>query len=85
MRHIKGRDGVIRGVTLLHKGHHIERPLSLVCPLEIRSLVENADETISQPTSLSQELDDRSRCRRRAAENARERIRLVIDDEDECD
>ncbi|KAK3716275.1 hypothetical protein QZH41_010197, partial [Actinostola sp. cb2023] len=22
MRHIKGRDGVIRGVTLLHKGDH---------------------------------------------------------------
>ena len=34
---IEGRDGVIRGVTLLHKGHTIERPLQLVCPLEIRA------------------------------------------------
>ena len=24
------------GVTLLHKGNHIQRPLQLVCPLEIK-------------------------------------------------
>ena len=28
--HVQGRDGVIRGVTSQHKGHQIERPLSLV-------------------------------------------------------
>ena len=39
MHHVRGRDGVIRGVSLLHKGHHIERPLSLVCPLEIKGPV----------------------------------------------
>ncbi|XP_068671293.1 uncharacterized protein [Montipora foliosa] len=33
---IQGEDGVVRGVILLHKGHTIERPLQLVCPLEIR-------------------------------------------------
>ena len=36
LRQIKGRDGVTRGVVLLHKGHEIERPFQLVCPLEIR-------------------------------------------------
>ncbi|XP_068671091.1 uncharacterized protein [Montipora foliosa] len=35
-RLIQGKDGVVRGVILLHKGHNIERPLQLVCPLEIR-------------------------------------------------
>ncbi len=36
LRQIKGKDGVVRGVMLLHKVHTIERPLQLVCPLEIR-------------------------------------------------
>ncbi|XP_028403379.1 uncharacterized protein LOC114526078 [Dendronephthya gigantea] len=38
MHHIKGKDGVVRGVTLLHKGHYIQRPVTLVCPLEIKSV-----------------------------------------------
>ena len=37
-RLIQGKDGVVRGVVLLHKGHNIERPLQLVCPLEIRGV-----------------------------------------------
>ena len=36
VRHIRGKDGVVRGLSLLHKVHHIDRPLTLVCPLEIR-------------------------------------------------
>ena len=35
LRHIRGRDGVVRGVGLLHRGNQIQRPLQLVCPLEI--------------------------------------------------
>ena len=35
VRHIRGKDRVIRGLLLLHKGHHTDRPLNLVCPLEI--------------------------------------------------
>jgi hypothetical protein len=31
---IKDKDNVVRGVKILTKGHTIERPLSLVCPLE---------------------------------------------------
>lgn len=37
LRRIVGKDGVVRGVVLLHKGHKIERPIQVVCPLEIRS------------------------------------------------
>ena len=37
---IKGKDNVVRGVILRHKGHLIERPLQAVCPLEIRSDVD---------------------------------------------
>ena len=35
LRHIRGKDGVVRGVGLLHKGNQIQWPLRLVCPLEI--------------------------------------------------
>jgi hypothetical protein len=38
VRHIEGKDGAVRGVTLLHKGHHIQRHLTLVCLLEIRAV-----------------------------------------------
>ena len=30
---VKGADGVLRGVILLHKGNRLERPLQAVCPL----------------------------------------------------
>ncbi|KAK3750713.1 hypothetical protein QZH41_017268, partial [Actinostola sp. cb2023] len=36
VKHVRGRDGIVRGVQLLHKNHYIGRPLTLVCPLEIR-------------------------------------------------
>ena len=34
VRYIKGKDGVVRGVTLFHKGHDIKRPLTLICDRE---------------------------------------------------
>ena len=37
-RLIQGKDGVVRGVILLLKGHTIERPLQLVFPLEMRGV-----------------------------------------------
>ena len=39
----QGKEDVVRGVTLLHKRHTIDRPLQLVCPLKIRA-VENVDQ-----------------------------------------
>ena len=43
VRLIKGKDDIVRGVTLLHKRHTTDRPLQLVCPVEIRA-VENVDQ-----------------------------------------
>ena len=81
MQHVRGRDGVIRGVTLLHKSHHIERPLSLVCPLEIKGPVATEDGTLQLMPGVQQV--DRSRSRRRAAETAKERILLIATAEDD--
>ena len=44
VRLISGKDGVVREVVLRHKGHEIERPIQLVCPLEIRSSVDEEPE-----------------------------------------
>ena len=81
MRHVRGRDGVIRGVILLHKGHHIERPQSLVCPLEIKGPVATEDVPL-QLTPGSQQTE-RFRIRRQAAETAKEKIRLITTDDDD--
>ena len=43
VRLIKGKDDVVREVTLLHKKHTIDRSLQLVCPVEGRA-VENVDQ-----------------------------------------
>ena len=76
LRHIRGRDGVVRGVMLLHKGHHIERPLSLVCSLEIKG----AAVAGKRPTAEVQELRWSNR---RAAQDAIERVQLMLQEEDE--
>ena len=81
MRHIRGRDGVIRGVTLLHKGHHIERPLSLVCPLEIKGPVATEDGTLQLTPGIPQA--EGSWSTRQTAETAMEKIRLIATDEDD--
>ena len=81
MRHVQGRDGDIRGVILRHKGHYIERPLSLVCPLEIKGPVTTED-TPLQLTPGSQQTE-RFRIRRQAAETAKEKIRLITTDDDD--
>ena len=81
MRHVQGRDGVIRGVILLHKGHHIERPLSLVCPLEIKGPVATEDTPLQlMPGSQQTEC---FRIRRQATETAKEEIRLITSDDDD--
>ena len=37
--HMKGRDGVARGVKLLHKGHTVERLIQAVCLFESKSCI----------------------------------------------
>ena len=76
MRHIEGKDGVVRGVILLHKGHHIQRPLTLVCSLEIKAV------EVVQHEQGQKEPEIRARSTRRAAEIARERMRLAANQDD---
>ena len=71
---MQGKDGVVRGLSLLHKGHHIDRPLNLVCSLEIRQAVAS-DKGV--PTAQSQP-PERTRIRRQASKPAKEKIRQVI-------
>ena len=81
MQHVRGRDGVIRRATLLHKGHHIERPLSLVWPMEIKGPLATEDGTLQLTPGIQQA--DGSRSRRQAAETAKEKIPLIATDEDD--
>ncbi|CAB3988423.1 Hypothetical predicted protein [Paramuricea clavata] len=77
LRLILGKDGVVRGVVLRHKGHEIERPIQLVCPLEIRS------SEVEEPKAPTPEVEEKQeRPPRRAAEKAKERVRHWLADED---
>ena len=38
LQYTQAKDGVVRVLVLLHKGHNIQRPLTLVCPLEIKAV-----------------------------------------------
>ena len=77
LRQVKGRDGVTRGVVLLHKGHEIERPLQLVCPLEIRCTEKIEDK------KNDQRVKNTSREKRQAAVDAGKKIRDLLKKEDE--
>ena len=46
VKYVKGNDGVIRGVIVLHKGNYLERPVQLVCPLEIRKIKEGTTKVL---------------------------------------
>ena len=74
---VKGRDGVVRGVTLLHKGHTIERPLQAVCPLEIRSVT---DEKGKEEVMTERNLEKRQK--RNSAMNAVMKTKIILEDND---
>ena len=80
MSHIRGKDGVVRGVKMLHKGHHIERPLQLVCSLELKGPVESDEESHPKTTSSEDRKDKKTK--RRAAEDARAKIRQIAEEEE---
>ena len=79
VRLIKGKDDVVRGVTLLHKRHTIDQPLQLVCPLEIRT-VENVDQ--SQKGRRDRADVGEQRPRRAAAQRAAQRIAEQLQEEE---
>ena len=76
--YIRGKDGVVRAVLLLQKGHYIDRSLNLVCPLEMKEAVARNKE---EPTAQIQ-LAERTRIRRQAAETKKEKIRQIIAEEE---
>ena len=58
---LKGKDGVVRGVWMIVQNKVMERPLQLVCPLEIRSTmsaeelnkrIKTANKTVYGPVDL---------------------------------
>ena len=50
VKHVKEKDGVVRGVIILHEGNYLERPVQLVCSLEIRSVVKEDKENHNAST-----------------------------------
>ena len=72
---VKGADGVLRGVILLHKGNPLERPLQAVCPLEIRSAVKETEQ------KKTEEVPKLVREKRRAAADAQAKIHELAEDD----
>ena len=76
LRIVKGADGVVRGVVLLHKGNRLERPIQAIRPLEIRSaeketIVKKEEEPTKEP----------NREKRKAAADAQAKIRELAKDD----
>ena len=79
LRHIKGRDDIVRGAVLLHKGHEIERPLELLCPLEIRSAEARERVTDTGEKFQQEEKTDKvSRPNRVATKNSQLKTQLLL-------
>ena len=76
IRHVKGRDGVVRGVILLDKGNNIQRPLQLVRPLEIKCSHGEIAENV-----MKAQVGGRTMERRSAAKKAEVKIRQIVTDE----
>ena len=82
LSHIKGSDGVVRGAVLSCNKKEIERPLQMMCPLEIRSLSKDDEEAEKNSGGESSALEVRSRrSQRSASRNAKEINKLLLEDE----
>ena len=82
LRCVKGKDGVIREAIVLHKGNRIERPIQLLCPLEIKSPLRDAEGHNAITEEESSE-ERRTRKKRQAARDAELRIKECLKHEDE--
>ena len=83
IRHMKGKDGVIRGAILLHKGNRIERPIQLLCPLEIRSPLRETEKHNSSTKDEETGGTQDNRKRRQAAKDAGRKIKEWMQQEDD--
>ena len=81
LRDIKGRDGIVRGAVLLHKGHEIERPLELLCPLEIRIAEAGKRVTDAREKFQQEKTDKVSRPKRVAAKNSLLKTQLLLEED----
>ena len=83
VNYVTGGDGVVRGVLIRYKEHIIERPLQLVCPLEIRSCepapVKPADNLQTESGKKTRD----QRPTRDAAKRARELVKTIAMDEND--
>ena len=77
LRLVKGKDNVVRGIILLHRGNQIERPVRSVCPLEIRS------SHGVQPECIVRKQQESTREKRTAAVNADLKTKLCLEDKDD--
>eukprot|EP00795_Rhopilema_esculentum_P017883 gene17883-biopygen2028 len=94
---VKGRDDVVRGVLLRHKGHLIERPVQAICPLEIGCQAKESQtvETIKGATddkvnvitvetingAIDAKANVTTREKRRAAVDAEVKTRLCLEED----
>jgi hypothetical protein len=65
VKYVKGKDGAIRGVILLHKCNYLERPVQLVCPLEMRSVVKEDQGRHNESTEDNDDKDQNGKQQRR--------------------
>ena len=83
VNYVTGRDGVVRGVLIRYKEHIIERPLQLLCPLEIQSCepapVKPADNLQAEGGKKTRD----QRPTRDAAKRARELVKTITMDEND--
>ena len=75
---VKGSDGISRGVILLHKGHHLERPIQSICQLEIKCEKREADQVPSNPEKNPK----LTREKRKAAIKAQEQIKELYQNDE---
>ena len=79
VRYVQGKDGVVRRVVMLYKGHHIERPLQLVCSLELKGPVRATEQEPAEINRKAAENEPRSR--RQAAVKVEKKIQQLAIDE----
>ena len=71
---------MVRGVVMLYKGHHIERPLQMICSLELKGPV---GATEQEPAQINREaVENEPRSRRHAAVKAEQMIQQLAEDEE---
>ena len=78
LKQLKGPDKQIRGFQLkLGNGYIVQRPIQLVCPLELKAEEEQVNDIQPVPTALADE-----RPKRKAKEDAKAKISALSKEED---